>query len=213
VRWEPQERIGLPRGGEKRFFRPFLAVEGLWVSPPGGEIEIPSGQECLELELGRARGSGIHPATRCALRLIEHALTQGVPERALDVDTGTGVLALAMALWRVGSVMAVDRDPHAVKMARRNVRRNGLQGRMKVRCRDVNLEGRLYPLVVAHISHKAIARSAKPLLRCLGEGGWLVLGGIWHRWVDSTLERFTPPLQVIRRDREAWWEAVLLRRE
>ena len=213
LRWERQDRIGPPPRGEKRFFRPFLATEGLWVAPPGEKVEVLSGQEFLELELGKARGSGIHPATRCALRLIEHVVALGLPERALDAGTGTGILALAMARWGVNRVMAVDRDPHAVKMTRRNVLRNGLQGRVKVRCRDVSLEGRPYPLVVAHLSHKAIARRAKPILRCVGDGGWLVLGGIWHRWVESTMERFAPPLRVIRREREAWWEAVLLRRE
>jgi len=210
LRWEPRERVKSPPKGEKRFFRPFLATHSLWVAPPGSGIRTAPGQSVLELDLGKARGSGIHPATRCALRLIEGVLGERCVPRALDVGTGSGILALAAARWGAGAVVALDTAPHAVSVARRNVKRNTLQGRVKTHCRAVKQEGGSFPLVMAHLSHKVLTRNAPHLLRCVAESGWLVLGGIWYAWVDATLAHFVPPFRVVKREREAWWEAILL---
>jgi SAM-dependent methyltransferase len=213
ARWECRERRKPPPRGEKRFFRPFLATERLWVAPPGSGIRPAPEQALLELELGKARGSGIHPATRCALRLLEGVLTQGPVSRVLDVGTGSGILALAAVSWGAGSAVALDTDPHAVSMARRNARRNGMRGRVEAHCRDVRREGGSFPLVAAHLSHKSLTRFGPHVIRRVKEGGWLVLGGIWHGQVDGVLAGYSPSMKVVRREREAWWEAVLLSKD
>jgi hypothetical protein len=199
--------------GEKRFFRPFLATPGLWVAPPGQRVEPAQGQRLLELELGRARGSGIHPATRCALRLLEGVLTQGPPPRALDVETGSGILALSAALWGVPRVLALDRSPHAVTTARRNVRRNGLVGRIKVRCLDLARQGGCHPLVTAHLPPRAAGRRAAALAHCVAPGGRLILGGIPHRRAREVEALLTPAFSPLGAEIEAWWAALLFRRE
>ena len=55
-----------------------------------------------------------------------------VPRRMLDVGTGTGILALAGALWGAAEVTAVDVKPEAVAAARANAARNGLAARVRV---------------------------------------------------------------------------------
>ncbi|OZB12077.1 MAG: protein-(glutamine-N5) methyltransferase, release factor-specific, partial [Marinobacter sp. 34-60-7] len=60
------------------------------------------------------------PDTEC---LVETVLTLPLPEnaRALDLGTGTGAIALALASERPGwSIMASDRIPEAVALARQN---------------------------------------------------------------------------------------------
>ncbi len=60
--------------------------------------------------------------------------------RALDVGTGTGVLALVLA--RAGaSVVATDVEPRAVACARENVERLGLAARVEVRLADLFPDG------------------------------------------------------------------------
>jgi ribosomal protein L11 methyltransferase len=199
--------------GEKRFFRPFQATDRLWTAPPRAKAVLASGQALLELEVGKARGTGIHPATRSCLRLLQDLLSQHLPERALDVGTGSGILALAAARQGVQRVLALDVDPHAVEMARGNVRRNGLREVIKARCRDVRAEGGRYPLVMANLSHKETSRRASAILHCVAPEGWLILGGIWWRFADRALKRFAPPLRVVRREQEAWWVSFLLHRD
>ncbi len=60
-------------------------------------------------------------------------------QRALDVGTGTGVLALVLA--RAGAaVIATDVEPRAVACARENVERLGLAARVEVRQADLFAE-------------------------------------------------------------------------
>ena len=213
LQWDTQDLAGRIPKGEKRFFRPFLATDRLWVAPPGAKVPLAPGQALLELEAGKPRTTGIHPATRGCLRLLQDLTSEPVPEAALDVGTGSSILALDAARMGVGRVLALDVDPHAVEIARGNVRRNGFRGVIKVRCQDVAREGGRYPLVMANLSHKLAAKRADALLRCVAPGGWLILGGIWWRWADRTLEKLAPPLRVVRQEREAWWVAFLLRRD
>jgi ribosomal protein L3 glutamine methyltransferase len=72
---------------------------------------------------------------------------------ALDLCTGSGCIAIAMAVanpaWRVD---ASDLDPAVVALARANVQRHGLQERVSVCCSDgwEAHAGRRYDLVVAN---------------------------------------------------------------
>ena len=74
------------------------------------------------------------PDTEC---LVEEALARlppGRPLRLLDLGTGTGAIALALALERpLAEVVAVEVSPGAAAVARRNVRRLGLEARVDVR--------------------------------------------------------------------------------
>ena len=70
-----------------------------------------------------AFGTGQHVTTRTCLETLER-LTAVPPLRALDVGTGTGVLAIALAKLGVRHVLAIDTDPQAIAAARDNVRRN-----------------------------------------------------------------------------------------
>ena len=69
-------------------------------------------------------------------------------KRALDVGTGTGVLAFVLA--RAGaSVVATDVEPRAVACARENAERLSLEGRVEVVRADLFPEGR-FDLVVSN---------------------------------------------------------------
>jgi ribosomal protein L11 methyltransferase len=105
------------------------------------------GQMPILLDPGVVFGSGLHPTTRDCLR----ALTRISPHRndatALDMGTGSGVLAVAAARMGWGRVVACDLNPLAVRTAAGNIRRNGVQDRVlpyvgradQVGCRHVDL--------------------------------------------------------------------------
>jgi ribosomal protein L11 methyltransferase len=85
----------------------------------------------LLLDPGLVFGAGTHPTTRDCLTALEQAAEEGVSATALDLGTGTGILALAAAL--LGSkVLAVDLNPLAAQTARRNVRLNRLEKKILV---------------------------------------------------------------------------------
>ncbi len=59
------------------------------------------------------------------------------PERLLDLGTGSGAIALALlAAWPQARAVAVDISLEALKLARENAERNGLEARVTFVCSD-----------------------------------------------------------------------------
>src|SRR5687768_2796386 len=69
-------------------------------------------------------GTGHHQSTRLCLRLMQRLPIAGI--RAVDIGTGSGVLAIAAARLGAAAVVAVDYDADAIASARENVERNGV---------------------------------------------------------------------------------------
>lgn len=90
--------------------------------------EIP-GRIALKLTPSAAFGSGFHPATTLCLRLLERHVTPGL--EAMDLGSGSGILAVAMA--KLGAqVLAVDNDPVAVQATRGAVQENQVDAAVTV---------------------------------------------------------------------------------
>ena len=103
-----------------------LRVGPIVIAAPGVAVHDPA--PVLRLEPGLAFGSGAHPTTAlCIDRLMSLR-----PRRALDVGTGTGVLALVCVLRGAREVIAVDVDPGSRAAARRHAALNDAADRVRV---------------------------------------------------------------------------------
>ena len=134
-------------------------------------------------------------------RCLDHLRGLEAP-RVLDVGTGSGAIALAIADEHPGaSVLAVDRSEDALALARENVERTGLAGRVELRHGDLlaGLEGpfdlvvsnppyvppedyaelqpeiRLYEPYEAVVGDHVWTRIARAAIDVLSPGGHLVL--------------------------------------
>ena len=90
-------------------------------------------------------------------RLVDEALERidGVPMRVADVGTGSGAVAIALAVNRPHvEVWATDTSPAAVELARENARLHGVEARVHVLQGDL-LEPIPYPveLIVANLPY------------------------------------------------------------
>ena len=119
----------------------FLARSGS-PAPPKGVAADDAGTLKLSAPIdmvinpGLGFGTGLHPTTRGTLRLLQEGAER--PRGPLvDVGTGSGVLAIAAAKLGWKPVIAFDNDPVALRSARDNIKRNGVQGTVDVREADV----------------------------------------------------------------------------
>lgn len=84
------------------------------------------------------------------IRDVETSAT--VPERAIDLGTGCGAIAIALAnAWPKASIVAIDRSSDALALAQENARNNHVADQISFVCADwgASLEGR-FDLMVAN---------------------------------------------------------------
>lgn len=87
---------------------------------------IPAGLTPMKIDAAQAFGTGHHETTAGCLEAIEMLLARTTPKAMIDVGTGTGVLAIALAKRVPTSILATDIDPIAVATTIENAAENGV---------------------------------------------------------------------------------------
>lgn len=147
---------------------------------------VPAAAMRIEIDAGRAFGTGHHPTTTGTLFTLDRLMRTRRFLRPLDVGTGTGVLAIAMAKALRRPVVATDIDPIAIEVARENARGNGVAGLLRLAVGpgvDTSLirAHARYDLVAANILAEPLRLLAPRLAPLIASGGALVLSGLLPR--------------------------------
>lgn len=119
--WQPMD--GLP-----------LTAGGFCIYPPWMNLPPAADSRPLVLDPGLVFGSGFHATTHDCLEALEvicYNNTQKI-KTAIDIGTGTGLLAIAAALRGVLKVIGVDNNFLAVETARHNAGLNNVNDRVVV---------------------------------------------------------------------------------
>lgn len=143
----------------------------------------------IEIDAGQAFGTGHHGTTAGCLEVIDKVLRARPVKNALDLGTGSGVLAIAVRKVRKIPVLATDIDPVAVRVARENVRRNGIASGIRVETAPgfhspAFREDGPFDLIIANILARPLMKMAPELGHHLAPGGSVILSGILaaQRW-------------------------------
>ena len=154
--------------------------------PPGGD----AGAVDIEIDAGRAFGTGGHESTHGCLLALDSLAGRLTVERALDMGCGSGILAIAMAKTWGATVIASDIDPQAVATARENARHNGVSDLIETALGDgygCDAVKRFAPygLITANILAEPLIRMAPDLAANLAPRGVAILAGLLARQVDA----------------------------
>jgi ribosomal protein L11 methyltransferase len=143
----------------------------------------------IEIDAGQAFGTGHHGTTAGCLEVIDKVLRARQVRNALDLGTGSGVLAIAVRKVRKIPVLATDIDPVAVRVARENVKRNGIASGVRVETAPgfhspAFREDGPFDLIIANILARPLMKMAPELGHHLAPGGSVILSGILaaQRW-------------------------------
>jgi len=160
-------------------FRPLPIGTGFLVVPPWESATREAGRLTLVIEPARAFGTGHHATTAGCLVELEKFVASGAPASAIDLGTGSGILAIAAARLGIARVLAVDEDPDAVSAARANAGLNGVAERITCRVADAAaVTGEPAPLVPANLLRAAHLRLAPTYAHQVAPGGRVILGGL-----------------------------------
>ena len=161
-----------------------------FVHTPAHRTIGPSDAITLEIDAGRAFGTGHHETTIGCLLAIDGLKRHGARfSNILDLGTGTGLLAFAAhRLWPAARVMASDIDPIAIHVAKENARANAIPagrapGQIELivasGLRHRRLRARApFDLILANILAGPLIELAPSLAAALATGGTLILAGL-----------------------------------
>lgn len=167
----------------------------------------------IELDPGQAFGTGLHPTTQMCLTALEEHLRPG--DTALDLGTGSGILAIAAARLGAGRVLALDVDLAAVEAAQANVNANSVGHIVTVgRGSLPEAAGFHFRLVLVNILAKVIVELFdQGLGRVVAPGGVVVLAGLIEAQEEDVRAALARAgLQVIQRWQDKDWVGLVGRR-
>ena len=193
----------------KAYFRPQRIGQRLVFKLAEQDFSPSEDDIVIDLEPGMAFGTGLHPTTRMCLTCLEKYLRRG--HRGLDMGTGSGILAIAAARLGAGGVLALDNDPVAVEVARRNISLNGVADVMEVREGSLayvtkNSSPLADGITINILAEVVIKMMEKGLISHLKPGGWLIAGGIVEAAETTLKDMFNKcGMQITARHEEKDW--------
>lgn len=180
------------------------------IKPTWREYVAQPDELVLELDPGMAFGTGLHPTTQmCLTALAKYARPD---ERTLDLGTGSGILAIAAALLGVKSIVALDNDPLAVKVARENAALNRVAGAITVELGSLPEAARqTYDLIIVNILARVIVGLCEEGLgRVVRPGGRAIFAGLIDTQEAGVREALQAEgLPVIERLQEKDWVCLI----
>jgi len=190
------------------------------IKPTWRDYEPALDEIIITLDPGMAFGTGLHPTTRLCLAGLEAwadaAIVDGAS--ALDVGSGSGVLAVGAALLGAHPVRAVDTDPIAVEATLQNAARNDVT--VRATQGSVPIADGPFDLVFANLVAGILVELAAPLAGSVragdgrpGSGGRLLASGIFIDREPEVRRAFAAAgLRVVDRQQETDWVALDLER-
>jgi ribosomal protein L11 methyltransferase len=213
--WVTMSQSGLEPIRAGRFF----------VHTPAHRNEVPEGAIALEVDAGRAFGTGHHETTTGCLMALDRLKEQGLSfSNILDLGTGTGLLAFAaLKLWPDARVAASDIDPVSIEVTEENAAINAIPlgtgaGELELAVGPGMEHERLrartpYDLIIANILAGPLIDLAPSVAAALQSGGRLMLAGLLDTQAEAVAAAYRRQglmagFSIVRGD----WPTLLMRK-
>jgi len=175
------------------------------VRPSWDPGTVADGDRVIDLDPGRAFGTGGHATTRLVIALAEEV--EGRPvARFLDLGCGSGILSVAAArLWPRAAGLAVDIDPEATACTDENLERNGVTT-VETRAGTLADVAGPFDIVLANIQADILLPLAGDLCATLAPRATLVLSGLLTDATPPVLAAYLAAGLTLeaRRDEDEW---------
>jgi ribosomal protein L11 methyltransferase len=185
-------------------------VPALHLRPPWEPPLADEQTQEIVIDPGQAFGTGSHATTKLCLALLLELASLGASGPAIDVGTGSGVLAIAAAKLGFEPITAFDHDPESIRAAAENARANGV----KLDLARIDLRRDSLPSMSGVV---ALANLLAPLLLELAERmprapEHLILSGLLVGEVDEICDAFVARHGMAERSRlhQGEWAAAWL---
>lgn len=189
-----------------------VRVERFVINPAWKRQPVDPGDLEIVMDPGVVFGSGLHPTTRDCLKALIHVQREEKLGSVLDLGTGTGILAVAAAMLEAHQVIAVDLNPLCVKTAMRNVRLNGLDGKIRtVRGKAEDFTDHKADLVIANLHYDVLGTLLDE--GALRRSHWSIFSGLLRSQSEEFKTRLASAhMRIVREwDHEQTWFTLLVK--
>ena len=183
------------------------------VKPTWREYEPKEDELIIELDPGRAFGTGSHPTTSLCLKLMEKNIKEG--DSVIDVGTGSGILMIAADRLGASEVYGTDIDELAVESAKENLELNGIsEDRAKVYLGNLVsvVNGKKFDVVVANILADVLLILLNDISKVVKKDGLVIFSGIIDEKCEllkREVEALGMEILEVKADKE--WRAMLIK--
>ncbi|WP_051630501.1 50S ribosomal protein L11 methyltransferase [Afifella pfennigii] len=181
---------------------------------------LPAGRTAIEIDAGQAFGTGHHETTLGCLQVLDGLARRQSFCNALDLGTGTGLLAIALAKLTRMPVLASDIDPIAVRIAAENARLNRVGHLVEAIAATGLSHPRIrtsapFDLIIANILAGPLIALAPKMRRHLAPGGTALLSGILARQASRVVAAYRGQSFALEAEHRfgEWSVLVLVRRD
>lgn len=195
-----------------------VTAGGVYVYGSHADATPPAGLIPIRIDAAEAFGTGHHETTTGCLEAIAATLKRRQVKAMLDVGTGTGVLAIALARRTHRLVVASDIDPIATRTTIQNARDNaagpliraitapGLQ-------HPAIVAGAPYDLIVANILAGPLVAIAPSIGQAAAHGATIILSGLLRSQAARIVTAYAQQGIVLSRRLERGdWATLILER-
>lgn len=177
---------------------------------------VPGGLTPMKIDAAQAFGTGHHETTTGCLEAIDKVLKRRKPRHMIDVGTGTGVLAIALAKRTRSTVIASDIDPISVTTTIENAAQNGVGTQIvALEAPGVNhptiQRNAPYDLIVANILAGPLMALAPAIGKIAQKGAVVILSGILQHQARGVINAYARQGMVLNQklQRKDWTTLIL----
>jgi ribosomal protein L11 methyltransferase len=196
----------------QKYLKPFLLIEDkkqpLWIDPRG-KIPKKLTPNTLYISASLAFGTGTHPTTQLAAKLLRKSIKENPIASLLDLGCGTGILAMVAQRQGVQEIWAVDIDPQALKMASTNLKNNRVRG--VIVKNSLERVRKKFDLIVANIELIPLQKLYPTITTHLKKGGELIGSGLLYRDCKDFLKTYRT-MKIKERKNLKGWSALRLQK-
>jgi len=197
---------------------PFF-IHGSHTTDPCPDDLIP-----LQINAATAFGSGEHATTKgCLMLLYDLWISKKVSSDSLlsflDVGTGSGILAFAMASLFKIKVLALDNDPESIRVTNENARLNNLSNTIETHVSEgfdifKKRNTPSFTLIMANILKAPLLEMAQDMAFYTQKKGYVILSGILTTQASDILKEYEKEeFKFLKSYEEKEWSALLLQKD
>ena len=197
----------------KQYYKPTRIGDNIVIKPEWEDYEAGENDLVIRMDPGMAFGTGSHETTSMCIVNLEKYVNKD--STVFDIGCGSGILGIVAAKLGAKDVVGIDIDAVAVKVAKENISKNGVDKVM------VAMEGNLADdmdkdkkadIVVANIIADIIVILAKDVKSFLKEGGIFISSGIILAKIDEVVASLEENgFEIVSVEKKGEWACVIAR--